>query len=289
MFEHVIVGIDGTDGGLDAVALAGRLGARRMTLVGAYRVDGVPPDVLLARYDQILREDTLAGLAAARAAAGRDAALLAIGDAPDRALQRVADDAGADLICIGSSRHGRLGRILPGDVARGVLQRAPCPVAIAPRGYAGHARPISRIFEIKKLFLFFRNFHIIDGNRNTTKRCIIETKVLQSVGENYGTFFTSFPETFVNHLSDGLLVHNPVDKTEHIFNNYLSFRCLKLHECVFDNISQDYPARRRVHIFPIRYGPLSWHGDQFLLNHGRLSLLLNLRKVFLHPFCVSCQ
>jgi nucleotide-binding universal stress UspA family protein len=145
MFEHVIVGIDGTDGGLDAVALAGRLGARRMTLVGAYRVDGVPPDVLLARYDQILREDTLAGLAAARAAAGRDAALLAIGDAPDRALQRVADDAGADLICIGSSRHGRLGRILPGDVARGVLQGAPCPVAIAPRGYAGHARPISRI------------------------------------------------------------------------------------------------------------------------------------------------
>ena len=103
----------------------------------------------------------------------------------------------------------------------------------------------------KKLFLLFRNLHIIYRDRNTTQCSIIETEVFQSIGEYYGTLFAGFPVTLVDHLSDGLLVHNPVNETEHIFDNCLSFRFLEFHEGVFNNISQNYPARCGVHVFPI--------------------------------------
>ncbi|HEX6228061.1 MAG TPA: universal stress protein, partial [Solirubrobacterales bacterium] len=45
-----------------------------------------------------------------------------------------------DTVVIGSSHRGTLGRALLGSVGRGVLNGAPVPVAVAPRGYAeqGH-------------------------------------------------------------------------------------------------------------------------------------------------------
>lgn len=52
---------------------------------------------------------------------------------PARALQAAAEELQADLIVVGSSHHGPVGRLLAGSVARGVLSGAPCPVAVAPR------------------------------------------------------------------------------------------------------------------------------------------------------------
>ena len=139
MFHHVIAGIDGTDGGLDAVALARLLGARRLTLVSAYpgrsapEADGSVPD------DDLLRADALADLEDARRAASMPAELWPVAErSPARGLQYVAATEHADLICVGSSRHSRMARVLLGDVGRGVLDGAPCPVAITPRGYAEH-------------------------------------------------------------------------------------------------------------------------------------------------------
>jgi nucleotide-binding universal stress UspA family protein len=42
----------------------------------------------------------------------------------------------ADLIVIGSTHRGQLGRVVPGSVGERLLSGAPCPVAVAPRGYA---------------------------------------------------------------------------------------------------------------------------------------------------------
>lgn len=42
----------------------------------------------------------------------------------------------ADLIVMGSSHHGPIGRVLVGSVAERLLSGAPCSVAIAPRGHA---------------------------------------------------------------------------------------------------------------------------------------------------------
>ena len=42
----------------------------------------------------------------------------------------------ADLIVIGSTHRGQLGRVVPGSVGERLLSGSPCPVAVAPRGYA---------------------------------------------------------------------------------------------------------------------------------------------------------
>ncbi len=53
-----------------------------------------------------------------------------------RALYEYAADQDADLIVVGSSHRGKLGRILPGSVGESLLRGAPCAVAVAPRGFA---------------------------------------------------------------------------------------------------------------------------------------------------------
>lgn len=58
-----------------------------------------------------------------------------------RALYEYARDQEADLIVVGSTHRGRLGRVLPGSVGESLLRGSPCAVAIAPRGFADGAHP----------------------------------------------------------------------------------------------------------------------------------------------------
>ena len=53
-----------------------------------------------------------------------------------RALYEYAGDCDADLIVVGSSHRGKVGRIFPGSVGESLLRGAPCAVAVAPRGFA---------------------------------------------------------------------------------------------------------------------------------------------------------
>jgi nucleotide-binding universal stress UspA family protein len=53
-----------------------------------------------------------------------------------RALHEYAEEQGANLIVVGSSHRGKVGRILPGSVGESLLRGAPCEVAVAPRGFA---------------------------------------------------------------------------------------------------------------------------------------------------------
>jgi len=55
---------------------------------------------------------------------------------PARALHDLASGEEADLIVIGSSHRGAMGRVFPGSVGDRLLHGAPCAVAVAPRGYA---------------------------------------------------------------------------------------------------------------------------------------------------------
>jgi nucleotide-binding universal stress UspA family protein len=55
-----------------------------------------------------------------------------------RTLQSTAIAEQADLIVLGSSHRGALGRVLMGSVTHETLREAPCPVAIAPIGLHDH-------------------------------------------------------------------------------------------------------------------------------------------------------
>jgi nucleotide-binding universal stress UspA family protein len=63
---------------------------------------------------------------------------------PARALHDAAEQLGAAAVVVGSTHRGRVGRVLAGDVAAGLLHGAPCPVAVAPRGFEA-ARPPAEI------------------------------------------------------------------------------------------------------------------------------------------------
>jgi len=140
MFAKIIVGIDGADGGRDALALARTLAGEtaRLVLVTSFPHDEVVNRGTLPGYERLLREDVVKALLES---AGDDdrCHIHAVADSsPGRALHEEAEREDADLIVVGSCHHGAVGRILLGDVSRATLHGAPCPVAVAPHGYREH-------------------------------------------------------------------------------------------------------------------------------------------------------
>jgi nucleotide-binding universal stress UspA family protein len=61
------------------------------------------------------------------------------GGSPAEALYELAAELDAAAVVVGSSHRGHLGRISPGSVAEALLSGSPCPVAIAPAGFAERA------------------------------------------------------------------------------------------------------------------------------------------------------
>jgi len=135
----VVVGLDGRDGGWDAIALAKRIAPEgKLILVNAYGIAALPPGY--SGYAVATREIAQAAgemLERAAAESAPEADVLALPyTAPGFALRHAADEHEAGMIVIGSAHHGVIGRVLAGDDTRATIHGAPCPVAIAPRGYA---------------------------------------------------------------------------------------------------------------------------------------------------------
>ena len=56
------------------------------------------------------------------------------------ALASLGEELDAAAVVVGSSEHAAIGRIAPGSVAEALLSGAPCPVAVAPAGFAARAQ-----------------------------------------------------------------------------------------------------------------------------------------------------
>jgi len=97
---RLMAGVDGREGGRDALALAKLL---------AQTVNATTIEVEAGKF----------------------------GDGPPaEVLKEVAEAEQVDAIVLGSSHRGPVGRVLIGSVADELLHGAPCPVVVAPRGYA---------------------------------------------------------------------------------------------------------------------------------------------------------
>lgn len=147
MFNNVLVGIDGRAGGHDAVALARQLAApdARVTLVHVYGAGLMPGGgaaMLLAaertESERILQAERRRSLPQAETESCADRSV-------GRGLRDRARRRDADLIVIGASARGRLGRILIGDDTTSTLRGASAPVAVAPRGFADSGGGLARI------------------------------------------------------------------------------------------------------------------------------------------------
>jgi nucleotide-binding universal stress UspA family protein len=145
VFKTIIIGIDGHDGGADALALAGRLAddGTRLIAVCVAVLDARVSRAVSLDYDAVVVEGADEVAAAAAAADPRIETVPAVAGSAAAGMHDVAEREGADLLVIGSCRRGRIGRILSGDDTREIVRSAPCPVAVAPIGYAHAGRPIA--------------------------------------------------------------------------------------------------------------------------------------------------
>lgn len=144
MARQVIVGFDGSEQARDGLALATLLArARDARLVVAYVYLHHP----LARhaaaeddYARYLREDAEARLRQAAELTDDEVEQVAVAaGSVAEGLHRLGEERRADMIVVGSSHVGPVGRVLAGSVPERLMQGAPCAVAIAPKGYAATA------------------------------------------------------------------------------------------------------------------------------------------------------
>jgi nucleotide-binding universal stress UspA family protein len=149
MFKTIVVGIDGREGGRDALALAASL--QRSFGSELIAVHAFPYDYYLSRSPDAelaegMHDRALANVTSELEHTGVTARAVAIpDDSPGRALHLATIGHGGDLIVVGSAHRGRVGRVLAGDVTAGTLHGAPCPVLVAPRGHSEHGGTLQTI------------------------------------------------------------------------------------------------------------------------------------------------
>jgi nucleotide-binding universal stress UspA family protein len=135
MYKKILVGYDDTPQADDALALA-RLLAR--VTDGRLIVAGIVArgDPFGARGGDPREADE--GFARGIENAGQPPASeteIRVSSSPARGLQELAEEIGADLVVVGSSSHGGIGRVMLGTTAQRLLHGSHCAVALAPRGF----------------------------------------------------------------------------------------------------------------------------------------------------------
>lgn len=138
MFEHIVVGCDGSQATREAIALAEQLRAPqrgKLILVSVfpfYRSYAVTPPL----HTEWLRERAEAdlGVAGRWVTDGVPYESQTIASASTvSGLDEVAESVGADLIVIGASHHGAAGRATGRTTVQRMLHGAPCALAVSAR------------------------------------------------------------------------------------------------------------------------------------------------------------
>jgi len=104
---------------------------------------------------------------------------------PAKALSDLAEGEGIDLIVIGSTHRGTLGRVLPGSVGERLLHGAPCAVAVAPRGYARREHPDLQVIGVG-----------FDGSAESSAALAEAKSLAQQLGARVrviGAYWASYP------------------------------------------------------------------------------------------------
>src|SRR6476619_4062576 len=136
---RVFVGFDGRPGSRDALAFAKALCETTSAELIVASVRPYWPDLLGPdNFDLAIKEDERwirRGATEILDALPFSPRVLA-GGHETGGLKELAAAEQADLLVVGSSHRGQVGRVLPGSVGERVLSDAPCAVAVAPHGLA---------------------------------------------------------------------------------------------------------------------------------------------------------
>jgi nucleotide-binding universal stress UspA family protein len=144
-----IAGYDGSEGGDDAVALASLLARAYDARLLVAHIDRFEPtgQVDVERVESEPREEARRIIERAhRSIQHRDFhTRLLTAKSRAHGLHQIAQAEGASLVVVGSSRRGALGRVFAGTVSERLLNGAPCPIGVAPRGFAGREGGIGTV------------------------------------------------------------------------------------------------------------------------------------------------
>ena len=137
--EKVIVGFDGREEASDALALAkvlARTDGAELHVAVVLQRNPIPIEE--EAYERALKEhfDELFARAKRELNDAECVTDRLEDPSPAGALNNLAEREGAQVIVLGSTHRGALGRVYPGSVGERLLNGAPCAVAVAPRGYA---------------------------------------------------------------------------------------------------------------------------------------------------------
>ena len=138
MFKTIVVGYDGSAGSAPALDLAAKLarhdGARLVLAYVVQQIVGKGGGPVPAAEDEIEAEVRLR--AAELKAGGLETAVdirSTVLGGPAPVLESIADDAGADLIVVGTHGHAPITELLVGSVTHRLLHVAKRPVLVAPK------------------------------------------------------------------------------------------------------------------------------------------------------------
>lgn len=140
MFEHIVVGCDGSPGGRDAVALGAAVASAmggRLSLVGVFPPSFLPVEGVSDR--KTLRAQATRTLRAERDLLAPGAFVHTVADMSSaRALRHFAERHNADLVIVGSSHAAAPGHVAIGRMGRQLLYDAPFSLAVAACGLHEH-------------------------------------------------------------------------------------------------------------------------------------------------------
>jgi nucleotide-binding universal stress UspA family protein len=136
--KKIVVGFDASDPARDALLLGADLAASLdASLVVASAIEFGPLEIDIADYNRARAEHYERVFEQARdQLGGAGFERRELQDTAAHGLTELAEAEGADLIVLGSTHRGPIGRVLGGSVASALFHGAPCAVVVAPRGWA---------------------------------------------------------------------------------------------------------------------------------------------------------
>lgn len=146
--QRVLVGFDERPASRDALALGKALCERTGAELIVASVRPYWPELIgPAEYARAVAEDEawLGREAIKVLGEQRFSTSVIAGGHETSGLKEIAAAEQADVIVVGSTHRGRLGRVMPGSVGERVLNNAPCAVAIAPLGLADQELQLGKI------------------------------------------------------------------------------------------------------------------------------------------------
>jgi nucleotide-binding universal stress UspA family protein len=140
VYRKIVVGYDGSERAKDALALAAQLRAGDGVVIAGCVYPATGPG-RGKQLEPVLADAARETLAEARKQIDADwLSLQAVrGHSPAHGLHVLSEEAQADLVAVGSSHRGDVGRVLAGSTGERLLNGSPCPVAVAPNGFASQA------------------------------------------------------------------------------------------------------------------------------------------------------